>query len=79
MNLDGFRFIILAQFKTMMMSSLGNVAFDLFGCLYEIVLCGVLHDLQSIPYSTKLDEDLVTEFLQSGKFVLYKSKVQKIS
>jgi hypothetical protein len=56
-----------------MMDSLGNVAFDLFGCLHEIVQFGILHDVQSILYSTESDEDLLTVFLQLGKFVLSKS------
>jgi hypothetical protein len=57
----------------MMMSSLGNVAFDLFGCLHQIVQFGVFDDLQSILYGTELDEDLLAVFLQLGKFVLCKS------
>jgi hypothetical protein len=56
-----------------MMSSLGNVSFDLFGCLHEIVEFGVVKDLQRIFYSTEMDEDLLTVFLQLGKFVLCKS------
>jgi hypothetical protein len=60
-----------------MMSSLRNVAFDFFGCLHEIVQFGVFKYLQSISYSTEMDEDLLTVFLQLGKFVL--CKVLKIS
>jgi hypothetical protein len=55
------------------MSSLGNEAFDFFGCLHQIVEFGVVKDLQSILYSTEMDEDLLTVFLQLGKFVLCKS------
>jgi hypothetical protein len=59
-----------AHFNTVM-SSLGNVAFDFFGCLHEIEEFGVVKDLQSIFYSTELDEDFVPVFLQLGKFVLF--------
>jgi hypothetical protein len=55
------------------MSSLRNVAFDFFGCLHEIVQFGIFKDLQSICFSTESDEDLLTVFLQLGKFVLCKS------
>jgi hypothetical protein len=63
-----------AHLNTMMMNSLGNVAFDLFCCLLEAVEFGVVKDLQSIFYSTELDEDLLTVFLQLGKFVLFDDK-----
>jgi hypothetical protein len=64
----------------MMINSLGNVAFNFFGCLHQIVQFGVFHHLQSILYCTESDEDLLTVFLQLGKFVLFKSKqVQNIS
>jgi hypothetical protein len=80
LDLHGFRFIMSAHFNTMTMNSLGNVAFDFFGCLHQIVQFGIFHDFQSVFYRTKLDEDLLTVFLQLGKFVLCKSyKVQKIS
>jgi hypothetical protein len=46
-----------------MMSSLRKETFDIFGCLHEIVQFGVFDDLQSILYSTELDEDFVTVFL----------------
>jgi hypothetical protein len=62
-----------AHLNTMMMSSLGNIGFDLFGCLDEIVQLGVFHDLQSVFNRTESDEDLLTVFLQLGKFVLCKS------
>jgi dimeric dUTPase (all-alpha-NTP-PPase superfamily) len=61
-----------------MVNSLRNVGFDFFGCLHEIVEFGVVKDLQSIIHSTELDEGFVPVFLQMGKFVLCKSKVQKI-
>jgi hypothetical protein len=63
----------------MMSSSLGNVAFDFFGCFHEIVEFGVLQDLHSILYSTEMDEDSVTVFLQLGEFVLCQSQMQKMS
>jgi dimeric dUTPase (all-alpha-NTP-PPase superfamily) len=63
----------------MMMSSLGNIGFDFFGCLHQIVQFGVFHDLQGISYSTEVDEDLLTVFLQLGKLILCKSQMQKIS
>jgi hypothetical protein len=53
-----------------MMDSLGNVAFDLFGCLHQIVQFGVFQDLQSVFNSTESDEDLLTVFLQLGKLIL---------
>jgi hypothetical protein len=56
-----------------MMSSLGNVVFDFFGCLHETVEFGVFNDLQNICYSTELDKYSVTVFLQLGEFVLCKS------
>jgi hypothetical protein len=62
-----------AHLNTMMMSSLGNIAFDFFGCLHEIVEFGVFKNVQSVFYSTELDEDLLTVFFQLGKFVLCKS------
>jgi hypothetical protein len=62
-----------AHLNAMMMSSLGNEAFDFFGCLYQIVEFGVVKDLQSVFNSTESDEDLLTVFLQLGKFVLCKS------
>jgi hypothetical protein len=61
----------------MMMSSLGNVGFDFFCYLLEMVEFGVFHDLQSIFYSAESDEDLLTVFLQLGKYVLCKSQMQK--
>jgi hypothetical protein len=61
-----------AHFNAIMLNSLGNIGFDLFGCLHEIVQFGVFHDLQSVFCSTESDEDLLTEFLQPGKIVLCK-------
>jgi hypothetical protein len=69
-----FDYISSEYFNTMMLNSLGNVGFDLFGCLHEIVEFGAVKDLQSIFYSTELDEDLVQVFLQLGKFVLFDDK-----
>jgi hypothetical protein len=54
-----------------MVNSLRNVGFDFFGCLHEIVEVGVVKDLQSISYSTELDEDFVPVFLQLGKLILF--------
>jgi hypothetical protein len=62
-----------AHLNTIMLNLLRNEGFDFFGCLHQIVEFGVVKDLQSIFYSTELDEDVVPVFLQLGKFILCKS------